>query len=69
MEMLSSAQKHVGYIVLIKISKVFARYWAWADNRLFSLNLKQDLTVVFCSCYKNNFFAQLVCAHPRHGWC
>jgi len=47
------------WIVLIKVSNVFARYFLHeADNRLCSINLKHDLTVDIN--YKNNLITHFL---------
>jgi len=38
-----------------------------ANNCLFSLNVKLDLTVGIYYFYKMNLITYLACAHPQHG--
>jgi len=44
-----------------------ARNLPEADNRLFSLSVKQDLTVGIFLVLYNHFLTHLACAHPRYG--
>ena len=64
---LSGAKKYV-LIVFIKVSRfqTFLGY-LFSLRRMFSVNLKQDLTIVISLVVYNHFITYLPCIYPRHG--